>query len=153
MVDQKESVDMGALEDVFLFKGVELESLQGVLEGCSVQKLKSGEVLIYAGKPNHSIYLLLSGHWRVQLDLSLQPIARLEPGELVGEISVVDGQPTTAYVAADEDCRVLVLDESTLWSLVGASPRIARNLLYILAQRLRRGDSLIRAATSALALI
>ena len=117
MVDQKESVDIGELKDVLLFKGVELESLRGVLEGCSVQKLKSGEVLIYSGKPNHSIYLLLSGHLRVQLDLSLQPIAKLEPGELVGEISVVDGQPTTAYVVADEDCRVLVLDESTLWSL------------------------------------
>ena len=38
-------------------------------------------------------------------------------------------------------------------SLVGASPRIARNLLYILAQRLRRGNSLIRAVTSVLALI
>ncbi len=153
MVDQKESVDIGELKDMHLFKGVELETLQGVLEGCSVQKLKSGEVLIYAGKPNHSIYLLLSGNLRVQLDLALQPIARLEPKELVGEISVVDGQPTTAYVVADEDCRVLVLEESTLWSLVGASPRIARNLLYIIAQRLRRGDSLIRAATSALALI
>ena len=153
MVDQKESVDRVELLDLLLFKGFELETLQGVLEGGSVQKLKSGEVLIYAGKPNHSIYLLLSGNLRVQLDLALQPIARLEPKELVGEISVVDGQPTTAYVVADEDCRVLVLDESTLWSLVGASPRIARNLLYILAQRLRRGDSLIRAATSALALI
>ena len=47
----------------------------------------------------------------------------------MGEISVVDGQPTTAYVVADKDCRVLVLDESTLWSLFEASPRIAHNLL------------------------
>ena len=145
MTDQKESFAMSELEDVLLFKGVELGSIQGVLEDCSVQKLDRDEVLIEAGKPNQSIHLLLSGRLRVQLELSLQPIARLEHGELVGEISVIDGQPTTAYVVADEDCRVLVLPEGTLWTLIEAAPRIAHNLLYIVVQRLRRGDSLIRA--------
>jgi len=82
---------------------------------------------------------------RVQLELSLQPIAKVEPGELVGEISVIDGEPTTAYVVAEEDCRVLVLDETTVESLFEASPRIAHNLLYIVVQRLRRGDALIKA--------
>ncbi len=42
MIDQRESVDMGELEDVLLFKAIDLESLQGVLEDCSVQKLKKG---------------------------------------------------------------------------------------------------------------
>ena len=110
-----------------------------------MQKFKRDEVVLSAGEPNHSIHLLLSGQLRVQLELSLQPIARLEPGELVGEISVVDGQPTTAYVVADEDCRVLILEASTLWSLFEASPRIAHNLLYIVVQRLRKGDALIKA--------
>ena len=145
MTDQKESFELGELEDVLLVKEVELGSIQGILENCPVQKFKSGEVVLSAGEPNRSIHLLLSGQLRVQLDLSLQPIARLKPGELVGEISVVDGQPTTAYVVADEDCRVLVLDESTLWSLFEASPRIAHNLLFIVVQRLRRGDALIKA--------
>ena len=40
MIDQRESVDMGEVEDVLLFKAIDLESLQGVLEDCSVQKLK-----------------------------------------------------------------------------------------------------------------
>ena len=145
MANQKESFELSELKDVFLFKEVELGSIQGILENCPVQKFKSGEVVLSAGESNGSIHLLLSGQLRVQLDLSLQPIARLKPGELVGEISVVDGQPTTAYVVADEDCRVLVLDESTLWSLFEASTRIAHNLLFIVVQRLRKGDALIKA--------
>ena len=145
MTDQKESFELDELEDVLLFKEVELGSIQGILENCPVQKFQKDEIVLSAGEPNHSIHLLLSGQLRVQLELSLQPIARLKPGELVGEISVVDGQPTTAYVVADEDSRVLVLDESTLWSLFEASPRIAHNLLYIVVQRLRRGDALIKA--------
>ena len=145
MTDQKESFELDELEDVLLFKEVELESIQGILENCPITKFQKDKVVLSAGESNHSIHLLLSGQLRVQLELSLQPIARLKPGELVGEISVVDGQPTTAYVVADKDCRVLVLDESTLWSLFEASPRIAHNLLYIVVQRLRRGDALIKA--------
>ena len=149
MMDEKKSFVMSELENVLLFRGVELDSIQGILEDCSVQKLKSGEVLIHAGKANHSIHVLLTGHLCVYLELSLQPIARLEQGEVVGEISVVDGEPATAYVMADEDCRVLELPEDVLWSLFVASPRIAHNLLYIVVQRLRRGDSLIRALSLA----
>ena len=145
MTDQEESFELDELEDVLLFKEVELESIQDILKHCPLAEFKRDEVVLSAGEPNHSIHLLLSGQLRVQLELSLQPIARLKPGELVGEISVVDGQPTTAYVVAEEDCRVLVLDKSTLWSLFEASPRIAHNLLYIVVQRLRRGDALIKA--------
>ena len=145
MANQKESFELGELKDVLLFREVELGSIQDILENCSVQRFKSDAVVLSAGESNGSIHVLLSGQLRVQLDLSLQPIARLKPGELVGEISVVDGQPTTAYVVADEDCRVLVLDESTLWSLFEASTRIAHNLLFIVVQRLRKGDALIKA--------
>ncbi len=145
MTDQKESFELDELEDVLLFKEVELESIQGILEDCPITKFQKDKVVLSAGESNHSIHLLLSGQLRVQLELSLQPIAKVEPGELVGEISVVDGEPTTAYVVAEEDCRVLVLDESTLESLFETSSRIAHNLLYIVVQRLRRGDALIKA--------
>jgi len=143
--DQEESFELDELEDVLLFKEVELESVQGILENCPLTKFRKDEVVLSAGESNHSIHLLLSGQLRVQLELSLQPIAKVEPGELVGVISVVDGEPTTAYVVAEENCRVLVLDESTLESLFETSSRIAHNLLYIVVQRLRRGDALIKA--------
>jgi CRP-like cAMP-binding protein len=143
--DQEESFELDELEDVLLFKEVELESVQGILENCPLAKFRKDEVVLSAGESNHSIHLLLSGQLRVQLELSLQPIAKVKPGELVGEISVVDGEPTTAYVVAEENCRVLVLDESTLESLFETSSRIAHNLLYIVVQRLRRGDALIKA--------
>ena len=112
--EQEESFELDELEDFHLFKEVELESVQGILENCPLATFLKDEVVLSAGESNHSIHLLLSGQLRVQLELSLQPIAKVEPGELVGEISVVDGEPTTAYVVAEEDCRVLVLDEKNL---------------------------------------
>ncbi len=142
MADQKDSLDKDKLESLLFLKGVDLESIRGLLEDCPVQQLKRGEVLIHAEKPNQSLYLLLSGRLRIHLKLDLDSIARLEPGEVVGELSLIDRQLTSAYVVAEDDCRLLVLDEETLWSLVDASP-IARNLLFVLARRLRHADSLI----------
>jgi diguanylate cyclase (GGDEF)-like protein len=131
------------LEIVSLFRGVEIESIQHLLEDCPVETLKPGQLLLRSGSPNHVIYALLSGRLRIHLDLLLDPIAVLEPGEIVGELSVIDGQPTSAHVFADEECRVLVLDEKTTWSLMQSSHGVAYNLLLVLAQRLRGGNSVI----------
>ena len=143
MLHQRESLNRGELENMLLLRGVEFESIQGILETCSIQTLKKGDVLIHAGQPNHFLYMLLSGRLRIHLELELNPIVLLEPGEIVGELSLIDGQLTSANVVADEDCRLLVLGEKTLWSLVVSCHAVARNLLFVLAQRLRHGNSLI----------
>jgi diguanylate cyclase (GGDEF)-like protein len=143
MTKQQNSLDQKELEAVRLFKGVAIESIQPLLEGCPVKRLKQGEVLLHAGSSNHFIYALLSGRLRVHLDKLLEPVALLEAGEIVGEISVIDGQPTSAHVVADEECRVLVLDEKTTWSLMPTSTEVAFNLLVVLAERLRGGNSVI----------
>ena len=140
MAEKIQTLDQRELVNTRLLKGVELESVIGLLESCPVRKLKAGEVLIYPEKKNHTVYFLLSGRLRVHLKLNLDPIAVLEAGEVVGEISVIDGQPTTANVVGDTDCRLLELDEATFWSLVDASSGVAHNLLYILATRLREAS-------------
>ena len=84
-----------------LLKGVELESIQDLLEYCPIKELKEGDVLISAGVPNDHLYLLLSGSLRIHLKkLTLDPIAILEPGEMAGEMSLIDLQPPSAYVVA-----------------------------------------------------
>ena len=74
------------------------------------------------------------------------PIFILEPGEVAGEMSVVDHQPASAYVVAQEDCQVLVMSEKAIWALVDRYSIVARNLLYILSQRVRRGNVLLEAS-------
>ncbi|MFQ5929877.1 MAG: diguanylate cyclase [Acidobacteriota bacterium] len=143
MVDQEASPDRRELENLLLFKDVDLEAIQGLLKNCSVREVKQGDVVIHAGQPNRFLYLLLSGRLRVHLKLALDPIAVLEPGEVVGEISLIDGQLTTAYVVAHADCRLLVIDEKVMWSLVDSSHAVARNLLFVIARRLRHGNTLI----------
>ena len=146
MFDQRESLNPGELDNMLLLRGVELESIQGILETCSVKCIKKGDVLLRTRQRNHLLYMLLSGRLRIHLELELNPIVVLDPGEIVGELSLIDGQLTSAYVVADQDCRLLVLSERTLWSLVVSCHAVARNLLLVLAQRLRHGNSIILTA-------
>ena len=58
-------------------------------------------------------------------------------------MSVIDNQMASATVIAQSDCRLLAIEEPTLWAMVDRSPVVARNLLQTLSQRLRFSNSLI----------
>ena len=135
--------DEGGLEDLLFLQGVDQESVRLLVEEiCLVREVNQGTILIRSGQPNQFLYLLLSGRLRVHLELERDPVAVVRAGEVVGELSLIDGQLTSAYVVADTECRLLILDEETMWSLVDVSPA-ARNLLYLLAGRLREADAAI----------
>ncbi len=100
----KDLLDSHQLQSMSLLKGVELESIQELLEECPIQEFSKDEVLIKTGQPNHSIYLLLSGRLSIHLrKLTLGPSVILGPGEIVGEMSVIDRHPTSATVVAHEN--------------------------------------------------
>jgi CRP-like cAMP-binding protein len=142
MVDPSTSWDSSKLEKLLLFRGVDFRSLRGVLEECPMRVLQPEEILIGAGEHNDTLYLLLSGRLRMHFKLEAEPITILNEGEVVGELSLLDNQLTEAHVVADQTCNLLVLDEETMWSLLDASP-VARNLLFLLARRVRHGDALL----------
>ena len=147
MSEQNEPLDNQDLENSLLLRGVELETVMSLLENCPVRELKEGGSLFYAGQSNHFLYLLLSGRLRSHVKkASRDSVEILEPGEVVGALSVMNGQLTSATVVAHEDCRLLELDEKVIWSLVENSHAVARNLLTILSRRMRRGHTVSRAS-------
>ncbi|MFQ5929401.1 MAG: GGDEF domain-containing protein [Acidobacteriota bacterium] len=125
------------LANSILLKDVEIDSIITLVQDGTVHELKQGDVLIQAKQSSRVLYLLLSGRLSIHLELKLNPVAVLGPGDVVGELSLIDGQLTSAYVMADADCRLLALEEKTVWSLLEAAPGAARNLLFVLARRLR----------------
>ncbi|MFA5182260.1 MAG: GGDEF domain-containing protein [Syntrophales bacterium] len=144
MEDTAANIDPNLLKKIYLFRSINLESIQGIFDFCKVHNLKEGEILLRPGQSNWTIYFLLKGRLRIHLNtLDSDPVTVLGPGESVGELSVIDQQPTTAFVAAAEDSLLVSMDEDILWSLVHSSHAIACNLLYTLAKRLRHADSVV----------
>ena len=131
-----------------LFRGINLGSIEHLLKGCQVITLKSGATLLEVGQKNTSLYFVLNGELRVYLNGRGLPVhAALGPGECVGELSLIDGGNSAALVIAAQDTRMLVAPHELVWSMVDSSNGIARNLLAILAGRIRN-DNLLQVTTS-----
>jgi diguanylate cyclase (GGDEF)-like protein len=121
-----------------LFRNVRFEDIDALLKDCPVRELKTGSVLIAAGDTGTQVFALLSGKLTVHLSApDNEPIASLEAGESVGELSLLDGKPSAAFVVAAEPSRVLEVDEPLCWSLLRSSHQVAVNLLQVMAGRLR----------------
>ena len=132
------------IPELLLFRNIHDERLVRVLAGCPVRECAEGEVLLAPGQINHHIYLVLSGNLSVRIgaDGSAPPLL-IASGECVGELSIIDGKPVSAYVVAEHGCRVLEVSDVVFWSQIIALPGIARNLLRILSERMRQDNELI----------
>jgi CRP-like cAMP-binding protein len=90
-----------------------------------------------------AIFLIDDGSVRVERHDrgAMVPLAVLGAGEFFGEMSFVDGTPTSARVVAEEPTRLRVIDTTTVDNLTKADPgfagRLYRSIAAILAERLR----------------
>lgn len=126
------------LRKLHVLRRVALEAVEGPLGACPVRTLEIGDELLERGQTNQTMYFLLSGRLGVYVRRAdTEPVAVLLPGETVGELSVLDDRPASAFVRALDVARVLAVDEESFWRLVGASHDLAVNLLLLLAQRMR----------------
>lgn len=141
------------LERNELFRDIDLQSLYFILDECPVRSIASGEKLLEIGQKNSSLYLILEGELHVYLDSrDLTEHAVMGAGQCVGELSSIDGGNASALVIAARDTRVLAVPHTHVWSLVDNSNGVARNLLGILAGRIRN-DNLLRVTTNERSLV
>jgi len=134
--------DRALTEQNLLFRGVDFSSIEYMLEHSSVRKLKTGEKLLQPELTNEFLYLILEGELCVHLAAHRTvEHASLVAGECTGEISLVDGKKPSALVVAAKPTRVLAVPHDTVWSLVDQSHDVARNLLAIIAGRMRNDNS------------
>lgn len=129
-----------------LFRNVDMDNpaLQDLLQQCQYRHLIADEVLLSAEEENQYLYILIKGRLVIQLsDHEEIPLAMVEPGECVGEMSIIDSRVPSVLVRACEDTTVLVIEQDTLWRMVSVSHEIARNLLYIMSERLRYSNLVI----------
>lgn len=138
--------ELGILAELPLFRNTDPAVIADLMPRFSCRELAAGDVLFRPGQLNHTLFVLLSGQLQVHLEVDEgAPTVELGPGETVGEISILDGQPVSALVTAETQARLLAIDQQTVWVLVERSGALARNLLYLLSSRLRRNNELIMA--------
>jgi CRP/FNR family transcriptional regulator, cyclic AMP receptor protein len=127
------------LERMPLFSTCSKRQLAQVAALTVAADLPKGTVMTRQGAVGGLAYVIASGQAEVSRDG--KAIARLGPGDVVGELSLIDGKPRSATVTATTDLEVLELDSEDLLTLMRKAPPVVRKLLEALAQRVRAVDS------------
>jgi CRP/FNR family cyclic AMP-dependent transcriptional regulator len=112
------------------------DDLEWMLKAGRKRSLREGEVLIRQGVPGDEVYILLEGRLAVWLKLRRdqeREIARLEAGEIVGEMSFVDARPPSATVKAVEASTVFGISKAVLSAKLAADQGFAARLYRALA--------------------
>ncbi len=134
-----------------LFQGVDVEEVKRLLGDSEVLVIEKGEMLQEAGQVDEFLYFILEGRLRIQLQSNDdQSITILGEGDSLGEVTVIDKQPTSGYVIADVESRLIRVNEEELWNIVEQSHTASRNLLRTIAYRLRFGKKVMNQIQSLL---
>jgi flavin reductase (DIM6/NTAB) family NADH-FMN oxidoreductase RutF len=111
--------------------------LEPILAAGVERRYEDGEALMRAGEPGDSMMLITEGTAVVERGGRTVPVA---PGELVGEIAVLDGGPRTATVIAEGPVRCVEISRDQLMRALEADPRAATALIAVLASRFRESS-------------
>jgi CRP/FNR family transcriptional regulator, cyclic AMP receptor protein len=127
-----------------LLRGLPHEELEPLLALARRRRYRPGDVLFHQGDPGHGLYLVISGHLKVVLLREMgeeMVLSILGPGDVVGEMALLDGAPRSATVVALEAVETATLGRADFLGLLRRSPETVQGLLAILAQTIRRLDA------------
>lgn len=126
----------------------------GLFGQSRVVQLAANQMLFLAGDPGDGCYRVDEGLLKVSV---VSPsggeriLAILGPGTLVGELSIIDGAPRSASVAAIRESKLVFVGRAAFDAFARKNPEIYRHITTLLARRLRDIDEAL-AATSFLSL-
>ena len=97
---------------------------------------RAGETVLKQGQHGEYMYVVQEGELDVLIDGA--HIRSLSPGDILGEMALVDGSPHSADIVAKTDCLLAPVDERRFLFLVHENPVFALQIMRIMAHRLRR---------------
>jgi CRP/FNR family cyclic AMP-dependent transcriptional regulator len=138
MSTQAEFADILELNPLFADLGA--DELQRISSLCHTRQLATGEMLFQKGDNGDALFGVRRGQIRIEAgssDGSRLTLHFLGPGELLGEVAVLDGQQCTADATAGEDTELFVLRREDFLAYLEREPRVAVKLITRLCQRIR----------------
>ena len=126
------------LSKVPLFANCSKRELARLLSRVQTESVDAGHTLFVEGAPSSNLYVILTGSAVVRKNG--RRIARLGPGDVVGELSVILGGPRNATVEADTPIEWLVLDRASLRAAIDEVPGLGWNVLQSVAARLDQAN-------------
>jgi CRP/FNR family transcriptional regulator, cyclic AMP receptor protein len=123
------------LKTVSMFAEAPLEVQTRAAELLDEIEYRAGEKIFDKGDPGTCMYIIAEGKVRVHDgDLTYNFLTKRD---VFGEMAVLDPEPRSATVTAEEDTRLLRLEQNSLYELMAGQTEVVRGIIRILSQRLR----------------
>src|ERR1700730_5435219 len=147
MSSDTKSKPQGASSDKFLvlrqhpiFRDLNPAALNQLYRYCKTRVIKRGATVFSKGDPGNSLFAVVGGTVRIGVSSAEGREAVFNiigPGEIFGEIALLDGRERTADAVATMECELLVIDRREFLPFVQNQPALAMKLIELLCTRLR----------------
>ncbi len=116
------------------------DELQRLSNLCHTQHIAAGEVLFQKGDPGDALFGVRRGQIRIETgatDGTRLTLNFMGPGDLFGEVAVLDGQERTADATASQATELFVLRREEFLDFLEREPKVAIKIIQLLCQRIR----------------
>jgi CRP/FNR family transcriptional regulator, cyclic AMP receptor protein len=116
------------------------DALAAIAGLCVTRSLEAGRTLFLKGDPGDALYAIRRGQVRIATaaeDGQRRTLAILGPGDVFGEVALLDGRPRTATAVASEPTELFAVLRRDLLALVERTPGVAVQLIELLCARIR----------------
>ncbi len=127
-----------ALGRIGIFGGLTKSDLGLLAKHADEVSLEKGAMLANEGRVGQQMFYIQTGE--VSVRRNKRKLATLSTGDVVGELSLIDGQPAVADVRAETDILALVMTVQDFQTVMNESPNFTNKLLKAVVARLRDAD-------------
>ncbi|MBI5335518.1 MAG: Crp/Fnr family transcriptional regulator [Burkholderiales bacterium] len=135
--------NLDLIRRVPLFSMLTTSQAESVAEAVTKRRYRRGEIIVERGQKSNALFILLTGRARVVASDARGReviLAVLEPGDYLGEMSLIDNEPHSASVRAEVQTDVLVLGRTEFARCLPENSSLAYAILRGLVARLRAAD-------------
>ena len=123
-----------------IFCDLDPEALDQLCRYAKHTTLKRGTTIVSKGDPGNSLIVVISGTIKISVsspDGRSAILNLIGPGEIFGEVAVLDGKARTADATANSNCEIYVIDRRDFIPFVRSQPALAMKFIELLCTRLR----------------
>jgi serine phosphatase RsbU (regulator of sigma subunit) len=124
------------LRETELLKGVPDDLIEGISDAFQEVRAKPGDTIFKEGEVGDGVYLLVEGS--LSLETNKVKVLRLESGEWVGELALIDEAPRSASAIAETDALLLKWPREDFMEALKGNPEVVHGILKTLSRKLRQ---------------
>jgi CRP/FNR family cyclic AMP-dependent transcriptional regulator len=141
--ENQQIVSRGLLGECNLFRGLAAEERAGLIARAHSRRFAPEETIFLRGSAGDSMMVVVTGQVHITLrsaDGKEIVLAILGPGEIFGEIAMLDGEERTADAKAATECNLAIFYRRDVLTFFKQNPAAWSNIVLVLCERLRHTD-------------